>query len=645
MGINKSVNPSTVTPGDTITYTITFSNAGLDTATNVVITDIVPLTLTNVTPSSSGATLTPVGGQTYVWNVEDLSQNESGIITITGQISPALALGTLFTNTARITTSITDADMNNNSDSVGLTVTTTGNCYATPDDGSTVYQHSTAAAVRQAVANANANDTVKVAGYCAGVGGDTHSYGFKQVVDLNQDITLRGGYTNTNWLGASDPINNPTILDAQAGGRVVWIDGSASVTVENLSLTNGSVVSVANADGGGVSIGDTATVVISNSQIYSNTANEDGGGIFASGIGVTVAINNSQIYNNSNSSLYPKGGGVFNADAHMSLQNSAVYSNSTAWRGGGLYITGSSAEMTLTNTTVSSNTAADKGGGLFKEHAGTVTIVDSKVAYNTAVQGGGGIYIITGTMTVTNVAVYNNTADFGGGVVNDGVMSISNSSLYSNTGGNLGADSGGGIYNTGQLTLTNSEVFSNTAKQAGGIMNRDNGVLLLSGTIVQDNLANGGAARGGGIRNNRGGQLTITNSQIISNTALGEGGGIENQNFTGAAVMTVTNSIIAYNQSGSTGGGLWLADGTATIDNSCIVFNTDTAVSGLVITATGNWWGAADGPSGVGSGSGDSVGSGISYTPYLTSAPAGCPSFVADMGINKSVNPSTVTPG
>jgi hypothetical protein len=37
---------------------------------------------------------------------------------------------------------------------------------------------------------------------------------------------------------------------------------------------------------------------------------------------------------------------------------------------------------------------------------------------------------------------------------------------------------------------------------------------------------------------------------------------------------------------------------------------------------TGNWWGAANGPSGSGSGSGDAVNNRINFANFLT---AGCP--------------------
>ncbi|MCU0514113.1 MAG: tandem-95 repeat protein, partial [Anaerolineae bacterium] len=46
--------------------------------------------------------------------------------------------------------------------------------------------------------------------------------------------------------------------------------------------------------------------------------------------------------------------------------------------------------------------------------------------------------------------------------------------------------------------------------------------------------------------------------------------------------------------------------------------------TGTVLNLTGNWWHAADGPSGSGPGSGDSVPPGVTFSPYLTEPPAHC---------------------
>ena len=118
--IFKDVRPATAGPGEPVTYTIAFLNRGVTPATHVVITDIVPITLTQVNVISSGAVITPRTGSRYVWDVGDLAPMHHGMITITGVLSEAIAPQTI-TNTAVISCA-DDLDELNNVASAVLTV-------------------------------------------------------------------------------------------------------------------------------------------------------------------------------------------------------------------------------------------------------------------------------------------------------------------------------------------------------------------------------------------------------------------------------------------------------------------------------------------------------------------------------------------
>jgi uncharacterized repeat protein (TIGR01451 family) len=126
LGLTKSATPDTVTPGQALTYTLAFSNAGLFTATGVIITDIVPISVTNVSyaydPAGATVTQTNAGVLTYTWEVEDLSPGEDGVITLTGVLSQGLPTGHIFTNTAVITSTTAEITLTNNSSSAGVTV-------------------------------------------------------------------------------------------------------------------------------------------------------------------------------------------------------------------------------------------------------------------------------------------------------------------------------------------------------------------------------------------------------------------------------------------------------------------------------------------------------------------------------------------
>jgi len=123
LAIFKSGRPTTLTFSAWLTYTLLYSNNGFLTATGVLITDVVPAILTNVSATSSGAHITPTGSLSYTWQVEDLSPGEGGAITITARFSPSLRCCIPFTNSAQITADTPDFDPTNNASGTSTTVT------------------------------------------------------------------------------------------------------------------------------------------------------------------------------------------------------------------------------------------------------------------------------------------------------------------------------------------------------------------------------------------------------------------------------------------------------------------------------------------------------------------------------------------
>jgi uncharacterized repeat protein (TIGR01451 family) len=135
--VTKAVTPTAAPPGQAITYTLAFSNAGANLATGVFITDLVPFTVTNVAYANSGAIITPMVGLTYSWRVSDLAPGTGGVITITGVLSPGLGAG-VFTNTATITSTTAETSTANNTGAVGVKINlppvATDDTYTTPED-------------------------------------------------------------------------------------------------------------------------------------------------------------------------------------------------------------------------------------------------------------------------------------------------------------------------------------------------------------------------------------------------------------------------------------------------------------------------------------------------------------------------------
>jgi uncharacterized repeat protein (TIGR01451 family) len=96
----KTVTPANVQPGDWITYTLDFANWGSVLLTGVSLADTIPVSVTVSQVISSGMAITQTTPG-YVWAVQDLAPSDTGIITITGQVTNASA-GTTFTNTVTI---------------------------------------------------------------------------------------------------------------------------------------------------------------------------------------------------------------------------------------------------------------------------------------------------------------------------------------------------------------------------------------------------------------------------------------------------------------------------------------------------------------------------------------------------------------
>jgi hypothetical protein len=156
--------------------------------------------------------------------------------------------------------------------------------------------------------------------------------------------------------------------------------------------------------------------------------------------------------------------------------------------------------------------------------------------------------------------------DSGGGLLNQGTLTLTHSTVSSNS-----ATYGGGLANSGQLTLTHSTVSSNSAINAGGGLS-NTGILTLTYSTVSDNYMDYGS--GGGLSNGSTGILTLTHSTVSGNAAY-EGGGL--YNYSGQ--LTLTHSTVSGNAAygdgieGGEGGGLYDYSGRVTLTSSIVAGN------------------------------------------------------------------------
>lgn len=395
---------------------------------------------------------------------------------------------------------------------------------------------------------------------------------------LNQNITLLGGYTTSNWSGAN-PTLNTTVIDGQNSGRAVRVQTTgatephASLRLEGVTVQNGLAQGASSgsdtdtyAFGGGL-LAEHATLVLRNVIFKNNRA-----------IGGSTA----QSYGGVGS-----GGGLA--------------ANATDWSMG-------FATATLENVTFDGNqsiggTGAVRGGAA---HGGAL------FTYSTTLTGNG-VTFINNTATGGNTnggGVFNNErADGLGGAVSVEIysnVSLQNVTAMTNTatGGNAvngeGAGAFGGAFfvELASLSLTNGYLYNNKAQGGNGL-----------NTTFSSSLA-----EGGGVQADRS-TLVLDRVRVINNTAQSGngtnqggavgGGGVAitfnySPTFSVVRPFTITNSVIANNRAligsgalvGGGAGGLWVQGSTGLITHATIAGNqvsNNLLGQGLTLVTAAQW--------------------------------------------------------
>jgi uncharacterized repeat protein (TIGR01451 family) len=108
VAVSKGAAPAVVRAGEMVTYTILFTNVGGVAASNVAITDDLPVSLTLVSSDTVGAVFAGVSGSSYGWTAGAVPLGGGGAITITAQVTTAGGwldpLGVVVTNVVTVAT-------------------------------------------------------------------------------------------------------------------------------------------------------------------------------------------------------------------------------------------------------------------------------------------------------------------------------------------------------------------------------------------------------------------------------------------------------------------------------------------------------------------------------------------------------------
>jgi len=259
------------------------------------------------------------------------------------------------------------------------------------------------------------------------------------------DLDVTGNNTAIIGVGAG----STTIQQTQAGDRVIevnpFLEAGFNFSISNVTITGGT-----------------------------ETTGVGGGGIISGSIDNTVNVTGCVISGNSATGAGSfGGGGISHTGGSLTITDSTFSNNSTSSSGGGVgYSAGdplgrqpSVGSLTVTGSTFSSNSAnsAAAGGGAmdlfdFNSSTGSYSISSSSFSGNQAMNGNGGAII-----------------------VESGPLSVTTSSLSTNTAGNRG----GAIYSSGNTTVAFSRLVGNT------VSNPINGLTLFrasgSSITAEDN--------------------------------------------------------------------------------------------------------------------------------------------------------------
>ncbi len=201
----------------------------------------------------------------------------------------------------------------------------------------------------------------------AGASPITDEGGFRSAFDTASQIDLGTNITLTcqDGVGSGDAVRSTggsavvlnghgfAVTQTCAGSRVLSMQTSDALTLENVTITGGSVNHSSNCcgtGGGGVQT-DAGALTVMNSAIVNNATCEHGGGI------------------------------EMDKGAPLTITNSTIANNTAVEDGGGVRNPSGSHDITVTNSTISNNTGGNIGG--IEADGGNVILTYATVADNT----------------------------------------------------------------------------------------------------------------------------------------------------------------------------------------------------------------------------------------------------------------------
>ena len=287
-----------------------------------------------------------------------------------------------------------------------------------------------------------------------------------------------------------------SIIDAQNLGQVFVIDSDITVTLNNITFTNGETS------------GDGAAIINN---------------------GAMLSITDCFFIDNNSSA--GRGGAIFQDETGSLTLDNVIFEGNSSFNGGAIYIDDTGVLTICGNSGFYNNTAFSGGGAIYNK--GTTEIGAGTLFNNNKVTVYGGAIYSDGILIVTESMFINNTSTGGnGGAIFNVISAIVADSTFS---GNSAPDLGGAILNGGDIYVNGSTFTDNTAGTGGAIATDSD---ITNTTVNNSTFINNNATVNGGAIYILDGTVVIANSTIYGN---------ESGIYALEGVTSVLNSIVVRN--------------------------------------------------------------------------------------------------
>jgi TolB-like protein len=271
-------------------------------------------------------------------------------------------------------------------------------------------------------------DTGKKGSAAVTVPGGIGALNVNNVATWNTAVNrIRNGGNGQTWIiNVTGNVAVPVIAENLFG----------SVTGLTVTIQGGGTLSISNAQGSLLRIGDRQTVIARNvtlrgrsgnnsavvviesrgafrmedgASVTGNTNSKSGGGVIVNGgtfimNGGTISGNNSNDYAAFASGSAYGGGGVYVNGGTFTMSGGTISGNTAKSMGGGVYVKGGT--FAMQDGTISDNTADYSGGGVCVDSRTLFTMQGGTILGNSANESGGGVYVWGGTITKTGGTIH-----------------------------------------------------------------------------------------------------------------------------------------------------------------------------------------------------------------------------------------------